>query len=122
MLEQFLLLLFVVVITLFSVFIERLKARHSQAPPEDAPLVSSVPPHAPTPLPPRVVASRVSLEEPRGAPESPVLPPRGLRPRARMSLGDLHNVRRGIVLMTLLGPCRALEPPPPRPQGETQGG
>jgi len=31
--------------------------------------------------------------------------------RRRGPLGGQSDVRRGIVLMTLLGPCRALEPP-----------
>jgi hypothetical protein len=31
--------------------------------------------------------------------------------RALSRLGNAREVRRGIVLMTVLGPCRALEPP-----------
>jgi len=31
--------------------------------------------------------------------------------RALQRLGSAREVRRGIVLMTVLGPCRALEPP-----------
>jgi hypothetical protein len=120
MLEQLLILLFVFVFFLLPTLVERLKARHRQAPQEGTPPLPPVPARAPTPLPPRVVVSRVSLEEPRGAPVPPVPPPRGPRPRARMALGDLRNVRRGIVLMTLLGPCRALEPPPSLPRGATK--
>jgi hypothetical protein len=35
-------------------------------------------------------------------------------PRRRTALGDLQAVRRGIMLITILGPCRALEPPDPQ--------
>jgi len=35
------------------------------------------------------------------------------RPHGRAPLGGLRAVRHGIVLMTILGPCRALEPPDP---------
>ncbi len=57
-------------------------------------------------------APRARLAEPpasshsRRTRRSPAPGPR--RPRA---LGGLADVRRGIVLMTILGPCRALETP-----------
>ena len=66
-------------------------------------------------------------EEPQGLRTSDTLPPssqeaiprplRPLGPRHRRALlkRSLHNtrdLRQGIVLMTVLGPCRALEPPP----------
>jgi hypothetical protein len=35
------------------------------------------------------------------------------RLQRRAPLGGLQAVRRGVVLMTILGPCRALEPPDP---------
>lgn len=43
----------------------------------------------------------------------PITPPRprGLRKTIRIQPGNLQEMRRGIVLMTVLGPCRALEPP-----------
>jgi hypothetical protein len=49
-------------------------------------------------------------------PASPVLivePRVASRQRALVRLGSRQDVRRGIVLMTLLGPCRALDPPDP---------
>ena len=42
------------------------------------------------------------------APLPIVTPPTALR-RARSPLGSLREVRRGIILMTLLGPCRGLD-------------
>jgi hypothetical protein len=41
--------------------------------------------------------------------------PAGVRPPARSRLGTLQELRRGIVLMTVLGPCRALESVPVTP-------
>jgi hypothetical protein len=68
-------------------------------------------------LPPRVhslppaVVPRQFYESPGTATLPLVMPPATPRPQARAALGDLWAVRRGIVLMTILGPCRGLEPP-----------
>jgi hypothetical protein len=44
----------------------------------------------------------------------PVVEPRvAIRQRALVRLGSRRDVRRAIVLMTILGPCRALDPPDP---------
>jgi hypothetical protein len=53
---------------------------------------------------------------PRGAPPLPAVGPLvATRQRAPVRLDSRRAVRRGMVLMTILGPCRALEPPePPR--------
>jgi hypothetical protein len=65
-------------------------------------------PRGDTRLPPRVMASR-------GLPSPALAPRRAPHQRATSRLGRLREVRRGIVLMTILGPCRSLEPPePPR--------
>jgi hypothetical protein len=45
----------------------------------------------------------------------------GTRPVVHARLGTLGDVRRGIVLMTLLGPCRALEAAPPNPRSPERG-
>ncbi len=37
--------------------------------------------------------------------------PRRRPKKVKIHPGNLHEMRRGIVLMTVLGPCRALEPP-----------
>lgn len=129
MFEQLLPLLFAAVVFLLSMLVERLKARQRQ-PPQEArsplppvpPRVPTpLPPRVPTPLPPRVMPSPVSLEESPRTTVPPVPPARAPRSRPQRSLGDRHDIRRGIVLMTLLGPCRALEPPPGGPGNTTQG-
>jgi hypothetical protein len=37
--------------------------------------------------------------------------PRNRRMRLKMALHNKRDLRQGIVLMTVLGPCRALDPP-----------
>jgi hypothetical protein len=64
-------------------------------------------------LPPAVVQPRRAREGPHSAPLPRVVPPSAVRRRVRPPVGSLRAVRRGIVLMTILGPCRALEPPAP---------
>jgi hypothetical protein len=64
-------------------------------------------------LPPAVVRSRRAREGSHSALLPLTVPPSAARRRARMPVGSLRAVRRGIVLMTILGPCRGLEPPGP---------
>jgi hypothetical protein len=107
MLEQLLPVALILLALLFRPFLADLlrkgqraaaQEREPEAPPRLSPLRASPPtPHA----------------GPRGAPllETPL--PDVTRRRARSHLGSLQEVRRGIVLMTILGPCRALESPRP---------
>jgi hypothetical protein len=61
----------------------------------------------PTPRPtPRVSRSRV-----RGSEARTVTPLANNRFTKESLLGTTRDVRRGIVIMTLLGPCRAFDPP-----------
>lgn len=78
----------------------------------DAPVVWSPPPRpaapvpTPRPLPPvprQAQAPRAA--GPRGLPETP----RVQSPRAAL-IGDRADARRGIKLITVLGPCRAFDP------------
>jgi hypothetical protein len=67
------------------------------------------PPSAPAPAPAIVVSQPISAAPP---------PPRRLHP-ARALLNDKRDLRRAVVLMMVLGPCRAqepLEPSGPQPQ------
>jgi hypothetical protein len=64
--------------------------------------------------PPPVVEPRRAGEGPSAASSRPAGPPVDARRRTRAPLGGRRAVRRGIVLMTVLGPCRALEPPDSR--------
>jgi hypothetical protein len=80
---------------------------------------ATIEPEAPEALPPRVRIPSPPLasafggprEGPVGAPAPAAVPPVAIRRQARAPVGSLRDVRRGIVLMTILGPCRALEPP-----------
>jgi hypothetical protein len=51
---------------------------------------------------------------PRRTPPPAVPPLVATHQRPPMRLGSRQEVRRGLVLMTILGPCRAFEPPEPR--------
>ena len=66
---------------------------------------------APTPMPSPLLDPLLTLRR-----EEPTRPPRlgamalpAIRPPVRWQFGNLQDVRRGIVLMTILGPCRALD-------------
>lgn len=110
--EQLLILAVLVLIPLVNYLAGRLRRSLKEAEPRAA-----------APPPPRA--------EPRSRPRPPALPrpapgivppeaapPRPARRRAASAAPrSLRESRRGIVLMTVLGPCRALEPPGdgPRP-------
>ena len=83
------------------------------APRGTAPEAPQIPPRVHR-LPPPVVEPRRAGRGPATAPSRPAGPPADARRRARAPLGGRRAVRRGIVLMTVLGPCRALEPPDSR--------
>lgn len=102
-----LLLALVLVGWLLNVFLPAWVQRRQRTAPRDVgPPVPPVVPRARTPQPLPRVAPR-STPVPAG---EPLVAP---RTRAPVRLDHLRDVRRGIVLMTILGPCRALEPPDP---------
>ena len=82
-------------------------------PRETAPEAPQIPPRGHRPPPP-VVEPRRAGGRPSTTPSRPDAPPEAAPRRPRAPLGGRRAVRRGIVLMTVLGPCRALEPPDPR--------
>jgi hypothetical protein len=94
-------------------FVTRLLKRRTQgeSPRTRESEVSEMP--RPTRRLPPVVAPRQFAAVPVVTPLPPTMP-RMARARVRAPLGGLQAVRRGIVLMTILGPCRALEPPDPQ--------
>jgi hypothetical protein len=113
MAELLLLLLLSVFLWLFNGALpEWLRRRQLEVPqdvePPERPVVVYVPrPQMPRPqTPPAVV--------PRRTPSPTVLPLVATRQRPPVQLGSRQEVRRGLVLMTILGPCRALEPPEPQ--------
>lgn len=113
--EQLLLFVLLLFVLLFrSFFADLLRKRQRAAPPAIEPEVPAVlPPRVRTLPPPPVARPPVPREGPRGMPLPTVGPPVATRRRARPHVGNLREVRRGIVLMTILGPCRALELPGP---------
>jgi hypothetical protein len=103
--EQLLFLVLFVLVPLFNVLARVLRKRRAPPPP-----VPRAEPELPAMRPlPRVITA---LPEPAPAPRAtrpvgvPVAEPRRRTPY-RLSARDVH---RGMVLMTILGPCRALEP------------
>jgi hypothetical protein len=88
------------------------RRREREAPREIEREAPMIPPRAPR-LPLPVVEPRRARADRHGAPLPLSVPPYAARRRARSSVGSLQEVRHGIVLMTILGPCRALEPPGP---------
>ena len=119
--EQILLLLLFVLVPLINLLVRwlRRRAREQQRPAPVEPRATE--PVAreerpPVPVPPRVRVIEPAL--PREGPrEAPPAPP--LRPVIRRagSLGGRLAVRRAVVAMTILGPCRGLEEPPPMTPG-----
>ena len=113
--EQLLLIALLVLATLAQLLYRRVMQgpRDEVAGPERAAARDRIPgPSAePAPIPRRPPGPRTDRARgPRPTLAAPVEP----RPILRARLGTLQDVRRGIVLMTVLGPCRALEPPDPR--------
>jgi hypothetical protein len=118
MLEQlllFVLILFALLLRPLLPFLtDWLKRREHDMPSEGEPEASPV--LRPERTVPRPLVARppvVLRGGPRDRPVPTVGPPVVPRRRARSHLGSLQEVRRGIVLMTILGPCRALESPHP---------
>ena len=70
-----------------------------------------VPPVALRPRPPQL-AREVARH---GLPVPAVEPRVAIRQHVPMRFGSRQDIRRGIILMTILGPCRALDPPGPAP-------
>ena len=108
----------VVLLTVFTVLIlvvsgwirTRLEGKAPATIEPEAP--EAPPPRVRIPSPPLASAPIEPREGPMGAPlPAAAPPPAAIRRRGRAPLGSLRDVRRGIVLMTILGPCRALEPP-----------
>jgi hypothetical protein len=108
---QLLILVMVAFIMLINLITRVLRRRRErEAPRRIEPEAPQIPPRAPR-LPPLVVEPRSAREGPHSAPLPLAAPPSAARRRERSLVGSLREVRRGIVLMTILGPCRALEPP-----------
>jgi hypothetical protein len=109
--EQLLILVILVFVLLLNLLARLLRRRVKGE------ALRGVEPQAP-PIPSRAYRRAPSVAEPPRAREGPhaapvpvAVPPGAPPRRARSPVGGLQGVRRGIVLMTILRPCRALEPP-----------
>ena len=112
--SQFLpLALFLAALLLSFFFQYRVKRAENKTRREPGVKAPPVRPSAPSSLLPSHVVS------PQATPLPAVSPLVTSHPRFCPHLGSSREVRRGIVLSTILGPCRALEPPefPPRNHG-----
>jgi len=109
-LEQVVLILLVLFILLFQHIVSAIRKRL-----EELARQSGKPATAPTSSKaPVTSATRGERRGParRKTPPALMAPP-SVRRRTRSPVGNLGDVRRGIVLMTILGPCRAREAPEP---------
>jgi len=108
--EQLLILLMLAFVLLLNVVVHALKKRvEGEGLRARKPEVPEISPRARRPPP--VVAPRRPHEAPGTAPMPLTVPPVTLRRRPPVPVEDLRTVRHGIVLMTILRPCRALESP-----------
>jgi hypothetical protein len=105
-LQQLLLLAVIVLVPLLNLLLRWLQRRMEAAAP------ASPGPEAAGPLP--GLPPRAERREPLPAVELPRVAARARRrPRPTAPIGTLPEIRRAVVMMTVLGPCRALEEPPP---------
>lgn len=105
--------IFLAVLVLFAVFSTVTLWLRTFMEPTVPPLPEPKPSQA-APRIPRVSPPRPPRSGPRdalaGAPLRAAEPVAALRP-ARAWVGDLRDIRRGIILMAILGPCHGLERP-----------
>lgn len=109
-LEQILLLVAFIVLPLLNVLFQRVKRHFETKPPEGV----SWPDIAPEvqEIPQLLWEPRTSRKQPHEIREPAVstsLPRRNVA--KKLTLGSRQEIRRGIVLMAVLGPCRAFDPP-----------
>ena len=114
-LENLLVVLAVVLVAFFNVILPWLrKQREGGQPGETESELQEAPPPAAAPMPlassaPEPEARHDALMRAR-VPLAAAMPPTAVRRSRRSPVGSLADARRGIVLGTVLGPCRALKP------------
>lgn len=108
--EQIVLLIVFILVPLFNFVMQRIKRRlKSQAPQEERVAQIRRPAQATPAPPPTALASRNRVHES----QSPTIATPLSRGHftKRLLLGTSRDVRHGIILMTILGPCRTFDPP-----------
>jgi len=106
--EQVLLLLLFIVPLLINFLLQRVRKRRDHRIPQEKPVEQRLRQEQTTPTPrltPRAAGDRV-----HGSPARTVPLLANDRVTKNSPLGTARDVRRGIVIMTLLGPCRAFDP------------
>jgi hypothetical protein len=109
-LEKLFLLLLVLLVAFYGVIRPWLRKRHQAKMRQETELEApraAPQPRVPPPLPARARSSHGV--GPTGALLAVAAPPAAVRRQARSPVSSLLDARRGIVLATLLGPCRALD-------------
>jgi len=108
--EQILLLIAFILLPLLNLLFQRIRRGVEGETAAEEPVARV--PHRPRATPPPPAPSRAAGDRGRRL-ESPALavPARRRRFNKRSLFGTPRDLRRGIILMTLLGPCRALDPP-----------
>ena len=109
-LEQIVLLIVFILLPLLNFVIQRIQRRRKRQTPEKEPVAQIRRQAQATPAPPptpRASRSRVH------GPQAPTIstPISVSHVTERSLLGTSRDVRRGMILMTILGPCRAFDPP-----------
>lgn len=109
-LEQILILILFILLPLLNLLFQRAKRRSEAKHPEDEsrPEIAQRA-HAISPHPPEPRIFRDRLHRLQAPTVSTPLPRR--RSVKRLTLGKRREIRRGIILMAVLGPCRASDPP-----------
>jgi hypothetical protein len=104
---QILILIAFILFLLINLLLRRMQRRVEQQAPRQPPPPQPAP-RTFVPPPPEIIAS---LKERVRAPELPERPPppRSGRLRKRSLFRNRRDLRRAIILMTVLGPCRAAE-------------
>jgi hypothetical protein len=106
-LEQLLLLALFVLVPLLNFLVGALRRRFAGPMPEEP---ARTAPTAPPLSSPRI-QRREAPSRPPGEPPPPSPEASETRRRWRLELGRPQEMRRAIVLMAVLGPCRGWEPP-----------
>jgi hypothetical protein len=104
-----LLLFFFIVLPLINFLLQRVRKRRDHRIPQEKPVKQILRQAQTTPTPqptPRAAGDRV-----HGSPARTLTPLANDRVTRRSLFGNTRDARRGIVIMTLLGPCRAFDPP-----------
>jgi hypothetical protein len=111
--QQIILLIVVILVPLISVVIQRVRRHLEEQTPKQEP-VPQTPRRAQATLSsaPTLRASRTRVDESQAPTLSTPFPQSHFTKRSIM--GSRRDTRRGIIMMTILGPCRALESPEPR--------